>query len=306
MKLFVTGGTGFFGSHVVCALVRAGHEVVVVRRQCSSLSRLRGVSGSVRYVEGQDGAVRLLRGERFAAVVHAATCYGRDGDDPGEVVRVNVGWPLELVAAAVDSGTELFVNTDTTLPPSLSDYARTKREFSTRLREVGLRGRIRVLNVRLESVYGPRDDGRKLVTRLMRAMLSGETAFELTPGAQCRDFIYVDDAVAGYLRLLDHALSLPTGYLEAGVGRGEPVSIRQLAELLKRLTASPIDLHFGAMPYRQNELMVSAADTRTLDGLGWPGGRSLEEGLAETLRLERRADRARAADVQVEARGRAT
>jgi len=92
---------------------------------------------------------------------------------------------------------------------------------------------------------------------------------------------------SGGKNLIKHAAATGEHYLGAGVGRGEPVTIRAFAETAKRLSGSPTRLDFGALPYREGELMRACADVTLLRRLGWPGARPLEEGLRETIAWER-------------------
>jgi nucleoside-diphosphate-sugar epimerase len=287
MRVLLTGGTGFFGSHLARALVERGDELSVLRRHASSLARLADLTDHIEQIAVEDGVDAALAHGPFDVVVHSATCYGRLGESDASVCESNVGWPSRLLAAAARSGVPLFVNTDTSLPPSLTPYARTKRTFADHACGVTRDGEIAVLNVRLESVYGPGDDAGKFNTQLLHAMLRDVPTFALTPGQQCRDFIYVEDAANAYVRLIDHAHRCGEQYLSAGVGRGVPVSIRTLAETVKRLAGAHTRLEFGALPYRDGELMSACADIALLHALGWTAARDLETGLGETVERER-------------------
>jgi CDP-paratose synthetase len=287
MRVLLTGGTGFFGSHLARAMISRGDELCLVTRRASSLARLGELVERVERVLVSDGEDAAFARGTFDVVVHSATCYGKHGESEGDIRWSNVDWPSRLLAAAAANGVRLFVNIDTSLPPALTPYAHTKRRFAEHAREVARAGDIAVLNVRLESVYGPNDDVSKFNTQLLHAMLADVATFPLTPGEQCRDFIFVGDAVQAFMLLLDHALERNEPYLNAGVGRGEPVSIRTLAQTMRRLAGAHTRLDFGALPYREGELMVARADVGLLRTLGWQGARDLVAGLSETIARER-------------------
>jgi nucleoside-diphosphate-sugar epimerase len=196
--------------------------------------------------------------------------------------------PVELAGALQSLPGSCFVNADTSLPPAVDLYALSKAQATQWLRALAGMGRLRVLNVRLESVIGPGDDGTKFVPQLVRALLRNEASFPMTPGDQARDFIYVEDAAEALGLLAEHAASGDGGvWQEAGVGTGRPTSIRDLAGLAARLTGSTTRIQPGALPARPNELMSARADTRLLHALGWGGSRDLESSLRETIRGER-------------------
>lgn len=288
MKVLVTGATGFLGSHLVRTLVARGDTVHAFRRSASSLARLADVSDAIRWHDAGMDAHALLSPVQPDVVVHAATAYGRAGEDAAAITRVNLEWPRTLLAAARTAGTPLFVNIDTSLPPTLSEYARTKRAFAEAARGAAATGGPRVLNVRLESVYGAGDDPAKFQMTLLHALLRGEAEFALTPGEQARDYIHVADAVAALLLLVDHARAVRVPYLAAGVGAGRAVRIREFAETMHQLVGGPTRLAFGAIAYRDGELMEARADVTLLSALGWTGARPLETGLRQMIDEERR------------------
>jgi CDP-paratose synthetase len=287
MRVLLTGGSGFFGSHLVRTLVSRGDEVCLITRRSSSLARLADLAGRIDHVAVEAGADAAIDRGPFDVVVHSATCYGRSGESEQVIWESNVTWPSRLLSAAAGNGVPLFVNTDTSLPASLTPYAHTKRRFADRAAASARAEEISVLNVRLESVYGPGDDASKFNTQLLHAMLLDVPTFPLTLGEQCRDFIFVDDATDAFLRLVDHARQGGQAYTQAGVGRGRPVSIRTLAETIKRLSGARTRLDFGALAYREGELMRACADITMLRAIGWAGARDLEKGLEETIARER-------------------
>jgi len=156
------------------------------------------------------------------------------------------------------------VNIDTSLPPSLSAYAATKRRFADRARELSVAGGSRMLNIALESV-SVRVMTRPSSRRPCCTPFNGTNqAFALSPGGQTRDYVFVDDAVTAILLLLDHAHRTPDRYLAAGVGGAR--ASRSVASPSWR-GISQVARHgsiFGAMPYRAGELMDARADTSLL------------------------------------------
>ncbi len=284
MRVLVTGATGFFGSHLVRALIAQGHEVRIAARAASSLARVADVVRPADVMDAASDPAQLVAA--CDVIIHCATHYGRHGATDDEVAAVNVAWPLALLNAGAAAHVKLFVNIDTSLPPALSAYARTKCAFADAARRAADAHHVRVLNVRLESLYGIGDDPEKFLPALLRALQHGVPRLALSPGDQSRDFIYVDDAVDAFMLLLAHAQSVAQPYLSAGIGRGIPVTIRALVEQCKRVTGAATVLDFGAIPHRPHELMRACADTTMLTSLNWRGGRALESGLAALIYTE--------------------
>jgi nucleoside-diphosphate-sugar epimerase len=293
MNVLITGVTGFVGSHLTRALLERGHEVVALTRPTSNLSRLRQLAGPVRVLCCDPDAVEGVAGELegIDAVVHAATCYGRSGESDADIVRANVLFPLRLFELACRRGVRTFLNLDTcfnTWPiryKYLQGYTLSKRHFAE-WGAVLAEGRgVRFLNLRLEHPYGPGDTAGKFVPFVIAECLAGRE-LKLTQGEQRKDFVYIDDVTDAIVLLLDKAGGLPAGYHPFECGSGKAVTVREFVETVHALTGSAAKLCFGALPYREGEIMFSQADLGALERLGWSPRWSLREGVGRILRAD--------------------
>jgi nucleoside-diphosphate-sugar epimerase len=293
MKVLVTGATGFLGSHVARALAGRGDRVVVLKRRGSDLARLRDLLPGLALYDAEDGVDRLLaeHGD-LAAVLHAATCYGRNGEPDDVVFEANTAFPLRLLQRAARAKVPLFVHTDTCFNSGplrytyLRSYSLSKRQFTEWGEQFASRGDIYFVNVKLQHPYGPGDSPGKFVPAILRQCLDNVEALRLTPGEQKKDFVYIDDVVAALLLVLDRCAEGFAPFQEYECGTGEAVSIRHFVETAHALVGSRTRLLFGALPYREHEIMYSCADTAALRDLGWSPHYDLAEGLERTLRAD--------------------
>lgn len=283
----LTGATGYLGSALARALDAVGVPLLLVKRHSSDLRRLAGVRYATVDVEDGIDAATLTRLGPPQAVIHAATCYGRHGESEAQIDAANQTFPAQVLSAAAAAKVPLFINSDTSLDADVSPYAASKARFRARLDQVAQAGDIQAIHLRLEHFYGPGDDDSKFVTYLIRSCLKPVDELSLTAGTQRRDFIYVDDAVAAYLTVLQQRPQQTSCTLD--VGSGEAVTVRALVERIRDLTGSPTRLNFGARQMRPNEAMLCQADVRALTALGWRCRHSLEQGLAHTIEQERAA-----------------
>ena len=288
LHVMVTGATGFLGSRLVRRLVAQGERVTVLVRDTARWDRLADVRDRLR-VQPADAPADRLFAEPVDRVLHAATCYDRRGEDAATVRRVNLEWPRRLLEAAADAGVPWFINCDTSLPTGLDPYADWKQAFRAEAHAAAHAGRIGVLNLRFESLIGAGDDDTKFVTRLLRAFLAGAAEFAMTAGEQSRDYLHVDDAAEAASLAMAALAQRPREWWQVEVGRGAPVRIRDFAERLRVLCDAPTVLRFGALPYRQGELMAACADTAALTALGWAPRLDLDASLRATIEAERRA-----------------
>ncbi|CAI8979113.1 CDP-paratose synthetase [Brevibacillus sp. IT-7CA2] len=291
MKILVTGATGFLGSQLVKALRLDGHTVIILKRSTSDCSRIQDIlSDLITYDtdRGQWEAPFFEQG-RIDAIIHTATCYGRNNESNATMVDANVTFPLKLLDAAMRFDTPVFLNTDTfssapvRLSKHLQPYNLTKRQFREWGKCLADTSSLQFINVRLEHLYGPYDNTNKFVSTVIKSCLENQPELRLTEGKQARDFIYVDDVVSAFCVLLAHATRLPAGFTEYQVGTGTATSIREFVELVHQMTQSSTVLKFGSIAYTDMEIMHSQADIRPLQALGWNQRVKLEDGLRKVM-----------------------
>jgi UDP-glucose 4-epimerase len=276
MRVLVTGGAGFIGSHLADALVAKGHEVVVLDNlstgRLANLQRARA-TGRLRFVQGDVRDARRLRDalEGVDRIFHLAASVGVENvvRRPLESLMNNIQGAASVLQAAHEAGnlpTVLFSSSEVygrgatgTLredqgpvlgPTSVSrwSYAASKvvDEFFALFhhREHGLP----VIVVRCFNTCGPRQVGRygMVLPRLVEQALRGEPLTVYGDGRQTRCFSFVGDVVRGVLRLAEEPRAVGETF---NIGSDEEVSIRDLATMVRHLAASASPIVF--VPYEQ-------------------------------------------------------
>jgi CDP-paratose synthetase len=286
--VYITGVTGFLGSHLARALVHQGWEVHGLKRSSSDLSRLKETAHRMTFhdVDRDDAKALFARNRPADAIVHLATNYGRQGEQPSKLALTNTLFPLMLLETAVQHAIPAFVNADTcytTEYKHLQAYTLSKKQLVDWGRTLATR-QTRFINLKLFHPYGPGDGATKFVPQMIRSCLESSVDIPLTPGEQRKDFLYVDDVVAAIMLLLTEPHRLDDGFVSLDCGSGETLSIREFAETIHRLTRSRAILRFGALPYRENEMMFSRADPSVLRSLGWKPVVSVEQGIKNIIK----------------------
>jgi CDP-paratose synthetase len=287
--ILITGATGFLGSHLVDALVKEGHKVVILKRSFSNTWRINHSIPKIKvYNIDSEPVENAFIEHRIDVIIHAATNYGRNNERISKIVEDNLLFSLKLLETAVSFNVKVFFNTDSLQYRFLSDYTLSKKQFVEWLRVFGKAKKIKIINIRLDHIYGPKDDDKKFVVWLMNQMLMSNGKIRLTKGEQKRDFIYIEDVVKAYQLILHNSEKLSV-FNEYDIGTGNQISIKEFVLTLKGTMEAeykrplPVNLIFGAVPYREGERMEVAEDIHPILNLGWKPQINLTEGLTRVV-----------------------
>ncbi|MCZ7682102.1 MAG: NAD-dependent epimerase/dehydratase family protein [Sandaracinaceae bacterium] len=306
MKVLVTGGAGFIGSHVADALLAAGHEVVVL--DDLSTGRRENVPARARFVLGdvRDAALveRVFADEGPDVVCHQAaqTSVSVSTREPIRDAQINLIGSLELLEGLprarhralrlrqhrrrdLRRGARGQRATESWSPRPLSPYACSKLAFESYLaayrREHGLRSTI----LRYANVYGPRQDphGEAGVVAIFSQRLAAGEPVQVNarrePGDDgcVRDYVAVRDVVRANLLAIEGRLEAEV----ANVGTGEATTTLALAEAIAAALGVRAAPSFG--PRRAGDIERSVLEPSS-ELLAHGPPTPLAEGIAETVR----------------------
>ncbi len=290
MKVAVTGGSGFIGSHVVDKLVAAGHQVVVIDRRPHNRTDavfrdvdLTDLPGLVRAMRGCDAVFHL------AGVSNVNDAYA----DPVATIDINVTGTARVWEAARRNqiGRAVLASTvwvyaaatgedaaaeDTLLTVTGTEHIYTASKLAAEVVVTSfgeLYGQTYTI-LRYGIPYGPRMREQLVIPRFMRAALAGETITINGDGLQFRNYVYVEDLADAHLLLFDGRGDNEILNLEGPA----PVSIRQVAEVVRTLVDPELLIEF--LPSRPGDYAgreVSAEKASRL--LGWRATTPFEEGM---------------------------
>lgn len=282
--ILLTGATGFLGSELLKFWVKAGHNVIVLKRSSSSLTRIEKFVGICRFYDVDLPEWEMVFNDFYIdSVVHVAANYGNKGEELSEVMESNLLFPFELLKYSIKSGVREFINTGSSLPKEINAYARFKGYFVDLM--VSKRNEIHCVNIALEYFYGPGDDSWKFMSMVLLKLLENERSIDFTEGLQRRDFIFIADVVSAFDTVLNSLNSIESGQT-ISVGSGQSFTLRWVVELCKLSSGnSSTELNFGALANRIGEVEELIADTSKLEKLGWKMDYSLEDGLKEYIKF---------------------
>jgi nucleoside-diphosphate-sugar epimerase len=264
-------------------VLNEARDVIVLKRKRSNLARIQDLCDRVTFLNIEETNPEILFATNsIETIIHCATDYGRKEINPLEIIEANCMLPLRLLCLGKEYGLRCFINTDTILDKRVNYYSLSKNQFKQWLEMYS--PELVAVNMEIEHFYGPRDDTSKFVSFIIEKLLNKVPQIDLTPGEQRRFFIYIDDVVEAFVRVLKASANYSKGFYPFQVATREPVTIKQFVETIKILTGnSTTALNFGAIPYRKNEIMSPAIDISALEALQWSPTVSLEQGLQKTI-----------------------
>ena len=295
MKILVTGGAGFIGSHIVEHYQDKAEEIRVLDNlRTGYLRNLEGLRHT--FIEGSICDRELVRqavqGVDYIFHMAALVSVPESMSKISECIDINVNVLEEASAAGVKkivlaSSAAIYGDNPTVpkleamYPEPKSPYAITKLDGEYYLNMFRAEGKINTAAVRFFNVFGPRQDPKgayaAAVPIFIEKAVKGEDITVYGDGSQTRDFIYVKDIVGALTFVAEHPEV--TGVFNAGYG-GQ-ITIEELAQnIIKAAESSSKVLH---APERPGDVKHSRACADKLRNAGWQPRHTLPEGLATTL-----------------------
>ena len=307
MRVLVTGGAGFIGSHISERLLSLGHEVTVLDDlSTGKLENIQVLMGHDRFHFCRGSILdlpllrELIQHRRIERVSHQAArpSVARSIEDPLATHEVNITGTLNILKAAHEAGCQRVVAAssssiygNTPVLPKREDmhyrprspYAASKVAGELYLQVFHAVYGLETVGLRYFNVYGPQQDPNShyaaVIPKFIRLALNGEPLPIEGDGTQTRDFTYIDDVVSANL------LSLTTPELHGecvNIGYGERTSILSLAETVIRQTRSASKIVYRDP--RPGDVRDSLADISLAHSLlGYKPAFPLADGLVATI-----------------------
>jgi nucleoside-diphosphate-sugar epimerase len=291
-RVLVTGASGFIGQHTLAPLESRGFEVHATSRHPAEPS-VGAVNWHVANLLDLDEQKRLLALVRPTHLLHLAWFVV-----PGQLITSpeNYDWvtaSLALVRAFIEHGGQRSVVCGSgyeydwnygycseKLTPLVPDtvYGASKHALDVLLRSLAESTGTSAAWGRVFFLYGPDEHPKRLVSSVIRSLLSGQPA-PCSHGRQIRDYMHVQDVADGLVRVLDSEI---TGAVNVCSGRA--TALRDIVLGIGRLLGRPELVQLGAIPARSNDKALVVGDNQRLVAeLGYEEKFDLESGLTQTI-----------------------
>ena len=283
MRILVTGGAGFIGSHLVEHLLAAGHTVGILDdfndfydpqiKQANIAGFAKDVT--VHHVDLRDGAsVRnLFHLEKFEVIAHLGARAGvrPSIQYPQLYYETNVTGTLHLLEAARVTGVERFIfassssvygasktvpfSEDQYLTQTLSPYAATKIAGEFLCSTYSHLYQLRVVALRYFTVYGPRQRPDLAIHQFTRRIYAGQTIEQFGDGTTRRDYTYIDDVIQGTMAALQYEGPLFDIF---NLGESKTIQLKDLIVAIEKAIGKKAKIN--QLPEQPGDMPLTCAD----------------------------------------------
>lgn len=303
MRVLVTGGAGFIGSHLVEKLLGGGHGVAILddfndfydpeikRENVAAVSR----DASIHQIDLRDSAAlrSLFHKEKFEAIMHLAARAGvrPSIQHPQLYYDTNVGGTLHLLEAARVTGVQRFVfassssvygisktvpfSEDLHLTQTISPYAATKIAGEFLCSTYSHLYQLRIVALRYFTVYGPRQRPDLAIHQFTKRIHFGQPIDQFGDGTTRRDYTYIDDIIQGTMAALKYEGALFDVF---NLGESETIQLSDLIAAIERAVGKKAKIN--QLPEQPGDMPLTCADiSKARKLLGYDPQTSFAEGL---------------------------
>ena len=303
MKILVTGGAGFIGSHFVEKALSLGHSAEVMDDfndfydPAIKRANVAGFAGKVPVhevdIRDGDAVQRVVAGGKFDCIVHLAARAGVRPSihDPKLYLDTNITGTFHLLEAARQSGVPRFVNAssssvygvlktlpfreDLALTQTISPYAATKLACEQLCSNYSHLHGIRTVSLRFFTVYGPRQRPDLAIHSFTRAIFEGRPIAQFGDGSTRRDYTYVDDILDGISASLRYEGQLCDVF---NLGESQTTTLAELIALIENALGKKAIIE--RKPEQPGDVPVTFADiTKARAVLGYNPRTKIAEGI---------------------------
>jgi CDP-paratose synthetase len=287
-KILLTGATGFLGSHLLESFISKKFEVYIIKRSTSNVWRIAHLLDKIKIYDIDKITLEsVFEDIKPEIIIHTACNYGRKNESLIDILNSNLIFSINLLEESIKNNVKTFINTDSLLPRNISDYSLSKAQFTDWLKKRS--NKIQAINLKIEHMYGLKDDNNKFIPWLIQEMLSNGESISLTSGIQKRDFIYITDIINAYNLIIKKSESL-SNWNEFDIGTSVFTEVKEfvlmLALSLEKYHNKVIvsRLKFGSISYRKEEIMIPDLNNAKLIELGWDYKVGIKSGIEKIIK----------------------
>ncbi len=299
MKIVITGGAGFIGSHLALRYLQQGDQVLILDNMSTGKRVVKGVEFAQIDILDQVSLDRVMKAYQPDIICHLAATLGvkRVIEQPLMTWETNVIGTLNVMNSAREIGVKKVLNVSTSsiygdndrnpklesfAPNSDEVYSISKTSAEAYCRSLFEEFGLPVVTVRPFNVYGPFQDATPygfVICIFIRNLLEGKPLTIFGDGTQIRDFMFVDDCVSGMMKVVDSGVD-GEAYNLSGQ---RPIQILDLAHKLQEMIPPTKCREIDFAPKRPKDIYRRWGSSKKMEELGWSPEITLDSGLERTI-----------------------
>lgn len=299
MKIAIAGASSFIGRHLLDKCIRDGLEAVAIVREQSKCKLNTLQLTNVTLVKCDMDDYNILADKvGFVDCLIYLTWNGTRGADrnDGVLQRQNFEIGLSTIKKFVDKGCKIIILAgsqaeyglcvgkekivETAVASPNTEYGKYKLKLYEEVKKYITGKNVRLIEPRFFSLYGTDDYEGTMVISTLKKMLNNEPC-DLTECIQTWDFLHIDDAVEGLIKLMKSN----TAEGIYNFGSGESFELKHFVEIMYKITGSKSKLNFGVIPYPETGMVNVNPCVEKLKGLGWKPKVGFEDGIKRIATL---------------------
>lgn len=298
-RILIVGGGGFVGANLTRKLIYLGYDVHLLWKESSNPWRLKDINQKIKFhtadIQNIKALTALIKKINPTAIFHLASYSAyRNQEDIENIINVSINGTLNLLLASKDIPYKVFVNTgssseygfkkkpmkESDMLAPISFYAAAKAGQTFLCQAFAFQYNKPIVTLRPFSVYGQYEQNDRFIPTIVKAVIE-KKPIQLTEGKQRRDFIYVDDMVNAYVKLLKRGGKLKGKILN--IGTGKEYTNDEIVKILFKISNKKTVIEKGKFPKRiwdNPHWVADISEAKKL--LNWCPKFTLERGLKKT------------------------
>jgi CDP-paratose synthetase len=232
--ILLTGSAGFLGSKILQVLIKNKYNIITLRRKSTDTKRIKNLSSKyINFNVENLNYENFFKKYKIKCIIHAAVQYNRKNETITQIYDGNLIFGADLLNSAIKYKVKYFINTDTYYEKYKDSYSISKKHFKELL--FFYRNKINIINLKIAHMYGPNDNNIKFLPSLLNQFKINIKNIEILTPYEYKDFIFIDDVVDCYLKIIKNISIFKNKYYDLNIGMNRLVSMKKFVITSKKI-----------------------------------------------------------------------